>query len=207
MVRNNKGGKHGKKMARKHVKAEQENEGPKKARIPVEEGEFFACSTKLLGNGMVLVVDLAGNEYICIIRKKFKGRGKRRNTVQRGTWILAGKRLYEGVKESNSNGKKPKCDLLEVYSDKEKQLLRKQCPQHNWSSFDAYGDAVYEADDNEEDIIEFVKTQRDYNEMMNDMSNSSSELSSSEEELYDEFGNTIQKEHYETEDKVDVNTI
>jgi hypothetical protein len=206
MVRNNKGGKHGKKMARKHVKAEQENEGPKKARIPTEEGEFFACSTKLLGNGMVLVVDLAGNEYICVIRKKFKGRGKRRNTVQRGTWLLAGKRLYEGLHESNAS-KKQKCDLLEVYNDKEKELIRKQCPQHNWNVFDVYSDAVYDGAENEENVIEFINTQADRDIPSDD--DNSEETSSGEEER-DEFGNTIREEgmlEYENSELIDINSI
>lgn len=171
MVRNNKGGKHGKKMARKHVNAEQP-EGPRKARIPVEEGEMFACCTKLFGNGMVLVVDFSGTERICIIRKKFKGRGKRKNTVQRGTVLLVGDRCFE----AEASGKRPKCDLLEVYDDKEKQLLRKQCPNNNWSFFDGYADAVNDVED--DDVVEFVNEQADYRSLMNDLGAGASEASS-----------------------------
>lgn len=152
MVRNNKGGKNSKKMSRKHINADQTEE-QKKARVPAEEGEFFACSTKLLGNGMVLVVDFSGKEYICIIRKKFKGRGKRQNTIQKGTCLLVGERIYENTSVSDS-GKRPKCDLLEVYSDKEKQLLKNQCPEYNWVYFDTYGDDN-SANDGVDELIEF----------------------------------------------------
>lgn len=155
---------------------------------------------------MVLVVDLAGNEYICVIRKKFKGRGKRRNTVQRGTWLLAGKRLYEGLHEGNAS-KKQKCDLLEVYNDKEKELIRKQCPQHNWNVFDVYSDAVYDGAENEENVIEFINTQADRDIPSDD--DNSEETSSGEEER-DEFGNTIREEgisKYENSDLIDINSI
>jgi hypothetical protein len=175
MVRNNKGGKNGKKMARKHIKTETEEEN-KIVRIPMEEGEIFACSTKLLGNAMVSVVDLSGNEYICIIRKKFKGRGKRENTIQKGTWLLVGKRLYE---KETSNGKKPKCDVLEVYNDKEKHILKKRFTEYKWDLFESYNDDVTETAENEESIIEFDESQPDYAEMLENMSDYFSDSSTS----------------------------
>jgi len=188
MVRNNKGGKNGKKMARKHVNAEAMG-GPQKARVPDERGEFFACATKMLGNATILMVDFAGIEYICVIRKKFKGRGKRQNTIQRGTWVLVGERLYEGV---SGTGKRSKCDLLEVYNEKEKQLLRKQCPQHPWSSFDVYNDITVEV--SEETTIEFISDQPDY-QNMTDMISDGDSLTDSDVEFddhqVDALGNTI----------------
>lgn len=188
MVRNNKGGKHGKKMARKHVSSEMQNDGPTKARIPNQEGELIACGTKLLGNGTILVVDFSGKEYLCIIRKKFKGRGKRQNTVQRGTLLLVGLRCYEN--SNTANGKLPKCDLLEVYSDKEKQRLRKQCSEYNWSIFDVYGDIV-SSDTVDDGVIEFTSEQPMYGDIM-DMSDDSNDSFSNSNNIVDDFGNTIQ---------------
>jgi hypothetical protein len=55
----------------------------------------------------------------CFIRNKFKTYGKRENTVSVGIWILAGIRLWE----SRTSGVQ-KCDLLEVYSQTEKDRLK-----------------------------------------------------------------------------------
>ena len=55
--------------------------------------------------------------------KKFKGRNKRHNLVDNGTWILVGLREWETV---TMDSKKPqKCDLLEVYSNTDKEKLKK----------------------------------------------------------------------------------
>ena len=51
------------------------------------------------------------------MRQKFKGRGKRDNTVNPGGWVLVGVREFESCA-------KPKHDLLEVYTDTEKQKLK-----------------------------------------------------------------------------------
>lgn len=182
MVRNNKGGKNGKKLARKHVKTEQ-GDGPKKVRVPEQEGEMFACATKMLGNATVLVVDLSGQEYLCIIRKKFKGRGKRGNTIQKGTWLLVGSRGFEA-----SSGKKTKCDLLEVYNDKEKQLLKQQCPDCNWGCFDGYTDEVI--DNVIHDDIEFINKQCDYQEMLEVISDEEKD-SENDDIDNDDYFNTI----------------
>lgn len=210
MVRNNKGGKNGKKLSRKQTTIDDQSNEQKKARMPVEEGEFIACSTKLLGNGMVLVVDLSKNEHICVIRKKFKGRGKGRNMIQRGTWLMAGKRLYE---KQDIDGKLPKCDLLEVYNEKEKQILRKQCPEYNWSLFDTYADVAEVATKADDSLVEFINNQSDYQNMFELISEDDDSDSDSEEEQYDEFGNTINRNEDKNEnrnknnDMIDVNTI
>lgn len=194
MVRNNKGGKNGKKLARKHIKTEQQGTGPKKARVPEQDGETFACAIKMLGNATVLVVDLYGNEYICIIRKKFKGRGKRGNTIQKGTWLLVGKRSFEcEIHTTSNNEKKMKCDLLEVYNDKEKQLLKQQCSECKWGRFDSYNDEV--ADIVIQEGIEFINEQDEYRNMIVDISDNDSlpQLINEEEcaRSLDVFGNTI----------------
>jgi hypothetical protein len=59
---------------------------------------------------------------MCIIRNKFRGRGKRDNTVALGTWVMVGIRSWESNSGDNNT---QKCDLLEVYNDGEKEKLKK----------------------------------------------------------------------------------
>ena len=75
----------------------------RKLRLAEDEDEKYGVVTKLLGQGMVYtdVVDKSGTiEMICIIRKKFKGRGKRDNTIRIGSLILIGARSWEVIKIS-----------------------------------------------------------------------------------------------------------
>ena len=113
MVKNAKGGNKSKKMGRKFLTAPIN----KKIRLAQEEGEIYAVVTKNLGNGMFYANDIDGRELLCIMRQKFKGRGKRDNTVSPGGWVLVGVREFESCA-------KPKHDLLEVYTDSEKQKLK-----------------------------------------------------------------------------------
>lgn len=110
----NAGGNKSKKMGRKFLTAPVD----KKIRLSQEEAEIYAVVTKNLGNGMFYANDPSGRELLCIMRRKFKGRGKRDNTVSPGGWVLVGQREFESCA-------KPKHDLLEVYSEHEKQKLKK----------------------------------------------------------------------------------
>ena len=117
MVRNNKGGKKSKGLARKFVGAPVQ----RKLRLVENSGELYAAVTKILGGGMLEVKGLDGKPRICIIRQKFRGRGKRDNMVALGSWILIGERDWETVKKDQLS----KCDLLEVYSSSEIEQLQK----------------------------------------------------------------------------------
>jgi len=97
MVRNNKGGKRAKGMGRKYVGAPTQ----RKLRTATDDGEFYAAVTKMLGNAMVEVKGLDGKDRICVIRQKFRGRGKRDNTIVLGSWILIGDREWETPKEGH----------------------------------------------------------------------------------------------------------
>jgi initiation factor 1A len=112
MVRNNKGGKKGKNVGRKHVVA---GFTQKSIRLSEEEGEIYAGVTKMLGNGRVEVKCLDNKNRQCVIRQKFRGRGKRDNTIDVASWVLIGIRDWETVKE----GKMENCDLLNVYTQSE----------------------------------------------------------------------------------------
>ena len=114
MVKNLKGGSKSKQMGRKFVTAPVD----RKVRLIHEEGELYAVVTKLLGNGMFTANDIEGKERLVVMRNKFRGKGKRDNAVMLGSWVMIGERDFE-------TGSKPKCDLLEVYTDIEKQKLKK----------------------------------------------------------------------------------
>ena len=115
MVRNNKGGKKAKGMGRKYVGG-----GQKKLRLAKEDGEVYAAVTKILGNAMVQSKGLDGKDRICIIRQKFRGRGKRDHTIVLGSWILIGARDWETSKKDHL----PKCDILEVYNKDDVEELK-----------------------------------------------------------------------------------
>jgi initiation factor 1A len=128
MVKNVKGGSGHKSQARKYTTDMSKSN---KLRTINEEGEIYAQVTKLLGNGMCHVICIDQIERLCIIRGKFRGRGKRDNTIQNGTWILVGIRDFESVKKDE----KGKCDLLEVYSESDKIKLKSTNLDINWTIF------------------------------------------------------------------------
>jgi|TARA_B110000046_G_C12795369_1_gene314893 initiation factor 1A len=113
MVKNNNGGKNSKKMGRKFVTAPIN----KSVRVVLEEGEIYASVTKMLGNGMFNATCTEGRDRLVIMRNKFRGKGKRDNTVKVGSWVLIGEREFESCA-------KPKHDLLEVYTDTEVLKLK-----------------------------------------------------------------------------------
>jgi initiation factor 1A len=113
MVKNNTGGKNSKKMGRKFVTAPIN----KAVRVALEEGEIYASVTKMLGNGMFNATCTEGKDRLVIMRNKFRGKGKRDNTVKVGSWVLIGEREFESCT-------KPKHDLLEVYTDAEVLKLK-----------------------------------------------------------------------------------
>jgi translation initiation factor 1A len=130
MVKNTTGGSKHKSQARKLVTNFKQSN---KLRVIEEEGEIYAQVIKILGNGMCHVVCIDKKKRLCIIRGKFRGRGKRDNTLKTGTWLLIGLREWE-LEKNNSIDDLEKCDLLEVYSDIDKERLKKTV-NCNWSIF------------------------------------------------------------------------
>ena len=122
MVKNDTGGNKGKGLARKHVNAAKCG-GAKLLRMATDEAEKYAVVSKMLGNGMCYVRLLNGGsatDKLCIIRNKFKGRGKRDNILDSGSWVLVGLREWASKQDT--------CDLLEVYNDGERERLLKNEP-------------------------------------------------------------------------------
>tara|TARA_B100000073_G_scaffold254751_1_gene214756 strand:- start:33 stop:608 length:576 start_codon:yes stop_codon:yes gene_type:complete len=120
MVKNSNGGRH-KHMARKHISGPSTNNN--KLRVSEDDAEVYAVTTKMLGNGRFYAKRISGGhvgtECIGIIRGKFRGKGKRNNIVMIGTVVLLGEREWT----STDSVKHHECDLLEVYSDSDKERL------------------------------------------------------------------------------------
>jgi len=128
MVKNS-GGNKGKKIGRKFVTNNYSN---RRLRLKQEseEDEIYACVSKIYGQGRCLIRCIDSKERECIIRNKFRGRGKRDNTVKVGTWILAGIRGWETI----TSKKEQTCDLLEVYTENEERQLKAKVSAE-WSIF------------------------------------------------------------------------
>ena len=112
MVKNTKGGKGAKSMARKLV----HNTNTSTAlRLPEDDLELFAIVTKMYGN-MCQIFTSDNRDLKCHIRGKFKGRSKRNSFISTGTIILIGYRHYEAPHFTS-------CDVLEVYDSHEVSSL------------------------------------------------------------------------------------
>tara|TARA_B100001142_G_C14139023_1_gene579915 strand:- start:287 stop:850 length:564 start_codon:yes stop_codon:yes gene_type:complete len=130
MPKNKLGGNKAKKMGKKYI----DSESDKITRIVKEEGELYAVVTKLLGGSHCEVICEDNIQRLCVIRRKFRGRGKRDNTLSIGTWIMIGARTWETVVE----GKMEKCDLLEVYSSSDRDKIIYTVKDIDFRVFNAY---------------------------------------------------------------------
>jgi len=136
MVKNTHGGSGHKKFARKDTGGAKSN----KLRVSEDEGEIYAIVTKMLGNGMFHCYCIDGTVRLGHIRGKFTAKGKRDNMVEGGKWVLIGLREWDVSSEKSSSiskgkEKMQKCDLLEVYSDLDKQRLRESISK-DWHRLD-----------------------------------------------------------------------
>jgi initiation factor 1A len=188
MVKNLTGGNKSKGMARKNANGGKE----KTTRISEDEFEMYAIVEKYHGNKMCDVLCLDGESRLCHIRGKFSGKGKRDNTVAKNTWVLVGIRDYETIKD----GKKPNCDLLEVYNDKEKETL-KSTVKAQWSVFTKIETSnSFNEEEQQETFFQFMdKTTEDHLKLMK----ASLEI--------DKTTSTGAEQEEEEEDWIDVNDI
>jgi translation initiation factor IF-1 len=170
MVLNTGGGNKGKLVARKFVKQSGAGSaGTKTVRVVQDEGEMYAVVSKLFGNCMCKVMCYDGYNRLCIIRKKFTGRRKTDNIVSAGSVLLVGLQSYGAIKPAasvNSSSNKsdnhlPRCDLLYVYTDQEKEKLRKVCDISKMNAAlggggDTSGAASSQQQQQDDDTIKFV---------------------------------------------------
>ena len=134
----NAGGNKSKKIGRKFIT---NNYTDRKLRLKqeTEEDEMYACVSKIYGQGRCQIRCIDSKDRECVIRNKFRGRGKRDNTVRVGTWILAGIRGWETI----TSKKEQTCDLLEVYNDNEVKQLKNKVTE-DWAIFSGLGDVTTE---------------------------------------------------------------
>ncbi len=144
MVVNKTGGKKSKGYARKGM-----SDTNRKIRYAEDPNEIYAIAVKMLGNGMFEAKCADDITRICKIRGKFSGKRKAGHFVKPGVWVLVGCYEWEANKD---NGQK--CDLLEVYGDRDKDsllqtsanliVLQKQEGELNNIEADAIGDIAFE---------------------------------------------------------------
>lgn len=160
MVKNVKGGSGHKSQARKNVVSTAEKHSHR-LRLVEEEGEMYAQVSKDFGNGMCEVICNDNVKRLCIIRGKYRGRGKRDNEIRVRSIIMVGLRDWETHFENSK--KLAKCDLLEVYSDYDVERLKKSA-DITWSIFDMDDSANQYATD---DIVHFSdNTEDEYKQLL-----------------------------------------
>ena len=169
MVKNATGGNKSKKQARSKSSAPQQN-----IRKAKEEGEMYAAVTKIFGGPNCQVMCNDGVSRSCIIRNKFKTRGKRDNNIMVGSWILVGIRDWE----VRSDGTQ-KCDLLEVYSHSEKDKL-KQIEVCDFKNLNSVSDSITDSKHKSEEQLEFSSSVNAYDQI--DIEEQSSDDESSHDE-------------------------
>ena len=105
MVRNTKGGKGAKSMARKSF-APSASSFP----VPTSDMEQLAVVSNMYGPSCHVIL-LDGTKLLCHIRNKFKGRHKSGNLILVGSILLIGYRDWE------PDTARKNCDLLFVYDN------------------------------------------------------------------------------------------
>ncbi len=183
MVKNITGGNKSKKQARSSF-APQQTQHVRKA---TEEDEIYAVVTKIFGGSNCQVMCNDGISRSCVIRNKFKTFGKRDNIISIGVWILVGIRTWE----VRPNGVQ-KCDLLEVYSQTEKDKLQ----QVESCSFKVLTSAVDTNKDDKNSELIFSNNVDTYND--NDNDRPTTELSSSDDEERDNKNGKTKKKKKKT---------
>ena len=124
MVKNSTGGKH------KHLKRETDGFKPKEIQKSTCADELYCIVEKVLGNGMFQGRCEDNILRLGHIPGKFRGFGKKDNLIVNNVWVLVGLRSYETV-----NPKKlQNCDLLYVYTNSEKDILKRSVNK-NWALF------------------------------------------------------------------------
>lgn len=154
MVKNTSGGKKAKGSARKFSNTTIKS----KLIQSSNEYEMYAIVKKLLGDNRCKVLCHDNIERTCIIRGIFRGRNKKSNNVVVNGCVLVGLRDFEKkIMEEISDIKN--CDLLEVYTDEEKEKLKSIELSINWKILSneelTYGNKISDKD-NTDDNFSFV---------------------------------------------------
>jgi len=151
MVRNTKGGKGAKSMARKSVVSGSSSGFP----VPSSDMEHIAVVEKMFGpTCSVLLGD--GSRILCHIRNKFKGRHKSRNLIRVGSILLIGYREWE------PDTARKNCDLLFVYDDLQSSSLAERFSIPSIDDHSSHNDFAFDSHDSIHDNIltpnDFIST-------------------------------------------------
>ena len=179
MVKNTHGGSGHKSQARKNTTTGKPSSSSKLRLMNPEDDEAYGQVLSILGGSTCAVLCHDGIERLCVIRGKFRGRGKRDNTLYRGCWVLIALRSWAGT---TAKGKE-QCDLLEIYSELDKKKLQTQESSVNWKNFIANDstNAFNKADTVEQGGFEFSDEQTDeYFDLMKSKDNQKISLTISE---------------------------
>ncbi len=117
MVRNVTGGKKTKQAGRTSFT-------PSRMKVSTDPSEYYAIVTKMSGGRICIVKCQDKEELMCHIRGSFSGKFKGGNFIKPGVWVLVGLRDWA----SKTDGKQESCDLLYVYTDREKETLIQSTP-------------------------------------------------------------------------------
>ena len=118
----NAGGNKSKRVARKNVSY---SGGTQDVRKAADASEMYAAVSKIYSSQRCSVMGADGNTYQCTIRGKFLKNKRSSEGLVNGAWVLIG--FYDW--EVRSDGSK-KCDLLEIYSNLEKDKLKQLETRH-----------------------------------------------------------------------------
>lgn len=157
MVKNTGGNK-----AKGYASKDMKPKGNSKLREAEDEGELYAIVTKLLGNGMCNVFCIADDTVrLCMIRGKFRGKGKSSNLIGNGTWVLVGERSWE-----SADKKMKTCDLIEVYSALEKDRLKSVLSEEDIDNLISHDVTNISTPENHSGVSFMSQKQIDYMETM-----------------------------------------
>lgn len=151
MPKNTQGGKKFKSIANKN---NHQSDGLKKAEHP---DEIYGCVIKNNGN-TCHVKSITGETLLCYPRKF--GKVSKADRINTGSWVLVGLREFGQL----SNKKERVCDMIEVYTAKEKDLLKSyvKLPWDNLNIDNNNSSNIDEMDD----IIEFSKHKAEQQEAL-----------------------------------------
>jgi translation initiation factor IF-1 len=159
MVRNEKGGKGAKGLARKAVSSGGIRD--ERLRLPSCELEQLACVTNMYGNGMCEIHTDNNTKLIGHIRNKFRGRQKRSNMILRYSIVMIGLREWENPIKN--------CDILCIYDDNQVEQL-KTIPHINISNIiklKLSGNPITAQNpDRNDDLIFTTETDADLDQML-----------------------------------------
>ena len=197
MVKNT-GGNKAKKYANKSF-----NVSNKTTRFSLDSDELYAIVNKMMGGNLCEVFCIDGITRLCVIRRKFYGKGRRDNWLSKGKWILVGLRSWE-----TTNNDKNKCDLLEVYSDYDKEKLIK----NSNDDFKLFVSTINVSENIQNDEFEFSNNAN--NNLDNSENSDNSDNSENSENSSDNSDNSDNSENSENstdyhnqKDNPDINTI